>query len=221
MRSVDVLIPARGNSERIIAKNLLQFAAGQTLLELAISDGKRISNRVVVSSDNPAILQEAEKHGAIAIERPAHLATSTSPTIDTIKHHVRQGDLEADCIALLQCTTPMRAMHLIELKLPHFLSGHYDCGMAVIEFTGFYHDQHGPLNREWSSRPRTQEVRPIYLDDGSFFIFSRKAILSHRDYVWPGAFLFVKPFGLDIDTEEDVNLAKYYAQYEAAHENHR
>ena len=66
---------------------------------------------VVVSSDNPTILDEATKAGAVAINRPADLASDSAVIEDAIMHALQtfSGDHQVPAtLVLLQPTSPLR-----------------------------------------------------------------------------------------------------------------
>ena len=67
---------------------------------------------VVLSSDDAEILAEAVGCGAVALERPAELATDTSTTFEAVRHALAMLDPgweRFDVIAVVQATSPFTA----------------------------------------------------------------------------------------------------------------
>ena len=118
------IIPARGGSKRLPNKNLLELAGKPLVawsIEAALASG--VCSDVIVTSDSRDVLDLAEAFGAKARERPAELATDTSPTIDAvidaIDHLENLGDSH-DVALLLQPTSPLRMAHDISCAYAQF-----------------------------------------------------------------------------------------------------
>ena len=88
------IIPARGGSKGIPRKNLAEIN-GRSLVVLAINAALQsgVINSVLVTSDDTSILEVAEKSGAIAIRRPAELATDSAAIEDALIHAINQYSL--------------------------------------------------------------------------------------------------------------------------------
>ncbi len=79
-------------------------------------------DRVIVSTDNAEIASVARRYGAeTPFARPKHLATDTSPTLETVLHAARwlrdQGTPPSTPILILQPTSPLRTGRDIEKAL--------------------------------------------------------------------------------------------------------
>jgi CMP-N-acetylneuraminic acid synthetase len=110
MRTI-ALIPARGGSKGIPAKNL-QTVNGRTLVARSISSAIQ-SNcfaQVYVSTDDHSIAEEAEKSGATVFMRPAELARDESSSESVLVHHLSEGAAAESDLAKLNVTqsTPTR-----------------------------------------------------------------------------------------------------------------
>jgi len=103
------LIPARGGSKEIPGKNLRKLA-GKPLIEWAIEAAlaSNFIDRLVVSSDNPEIIQTATLAGCEApFVRPAELATDTARSIDVAHHAMDSVDGKFEFLVLIQPTSPL------------------------------------------------------------------------------------------------------------------
>ena len=69
-----------------------------------------------------------------------------------------------------------------------------------------------PLNYSLQDIPRTQDLKPVYEETSAFFLFSKNTWLQNKSRIG------LRPFfveldsmeSVDIDNQDDFNLAKYY-----------
>lgn len=101
------LVPARGGSQRVPGKNLLPLG-GHPLIAwtIASANASGLFTEVVVSTDSAEIGEAAEAYGATVLERPAEIATSTSPDVEWVLHAMHGR--EEDAFAILRPTSPFR-----------------------------------------------------------------------------------------------------------------
>lgn len=86
--TLDVLIPARGNSKRLTNKNILPVG-GVPLLARAIDLCRQLVGvrEISVSSDSPEILDMARQCGATPLSRPPELAEDHITVDQVVVHH--------------------------------------------------------------------------------------------------------------------------------------
>jgi CMP-N,N'-diacetyllegionaminic acid synthase len=104
------LVPARGGSKGVPAKNLRPLA-GLPLIAHAIRCAARCPEvaRIVVSTDSEEIAAVASAHGAeVPFVRPAELATDEAAMWPVVVHAVEHLGTDADVVLLLDPTTPAR-----------------------------------------------------------------------------------------------------------------
>lgn len=120
MPSVVGLVPAKGSSERAPGKNI-QLLRGHPLIAYSIAGARDagIFTDVVVSTDSAEIADIARRYGATVLERPAELATRTSPDIEWLLHAMH--DRSEDAFALLRPTSPFRGADTIRRAWNRFL----------------------------------------------------------------------------------------------------
>ena len=133
------IITARGNSLRIRDKNIKNFA-GKPLIAWTILEAKKskLLNRVIVSTDSPAIAKIAKKYGAeVPFLRPAELAIATIGVEPVLKHAfewlIKNETYKADAIVLLQSTNPLRTSTHIDEAIKIFIKKKADSVVAVSE----------------------------------------------------------------------------------------
>lgn len=119
--NVLAIIPARGGSKGVPRKNI-RPCAGKPLLVWSIETALasrfvRESGMVVVSSDDPEILETARlvSPQVIAQERPASFATDEAATDPVLAYVVRNlAAYRPDLVVLLQPTVPVRRPGLVD-----------------------------------------------------------------------------------------------------------
>ncbi len=132
------IVPARGGSKGIIGKNLQKIGDKSLLaraLETAIDS--RVLDRIIVSSDDDAILAEAAKYSQVSIpfKRPAELAEDNIPTAKVIIHLLRwlqdHENYMPDAIMLLEPTCPFRVPADVIKALNIFQNDSASCLLSV------------------------------------------------------------------------------------------
>ena len=133
------IIPTRGGSLRTRDKNIKNFA-GKPLIVWTILEAKKskLLNRVIVSTDSPAIAKIAKKYGAeVPFLRPAELAIATIGVEPVLKHAfewlIKNETYKADAIVLLQSTNPLRTSTHIDEAIKIFIKKKADSVVAVSE----------------------------------------------------------------------------------------
>lgn len=110
---VVAVVPARGGSKRLPGKNLHPVLGRPMLgwvIDAALASGVVTPERVVVSSDDAAILSFARERGVVALERPADLSGDdvwTEPVLrHAVEHWERIGGVPADVVLWLNASIP-------------------------------------------------------------------------------------------------------------------
>jgi CMP-N,N'-diacetyllegionaminic acid synthase len=106
------LVPARGGSTRLPRKNLARLE-GRTLVRRALDAalGAGALDEIVLSSDDPEILAEAEPlPGVTALARPEALATPEARAYHVVLHALAAlegaGSPRFDAVAIVQASSP-------------------------------------------------------------------------------------------------------------------
>ena len=115
-RRVLAIVPARGGSQRLIAKNA-RMLAGRPMVAwtLAAAAESCLIDHMVVSTDDPAVAATATEMGwPPPFVRPDHLSGATASVIDAIEHALVQVGGDWDYVVLLQPTSPLRTVDDID-----------------------------------------------------------------------------------------------------------
>ncbi|MCZ9344186.1 NTP transferase domain-containing protein, partial [Streptomyces sp. TRM76130] len=111
VRRVLAVIPARGGSKGVPAKNLAPVG-GVPLVVRAVREclASRLVTHVAVSTDDQAIAAAARQAGAEVVLRPAAIAGDTATSEAAVRHamdaHEAAHGAPVDAVLLVQCTSP-------------------------------------------------------------------------------------------------------------------
>lgn len=174
-------IPARGGSKSIKEKNIMPLN-GKPLIYwtvLACVNAKSIE-KVFVSTDSDKIKQTVESFGLDKVEvisRSAQtatdVATSESALVEFCKNY------EFDTVVFLQATSPLTKPTDIDGAIAKLENERADSLISAVRNYQFLWDINGtPLNYDPLNRPRRQDWNGYYIENGAFYISSRKNILK-------------------------------------------
>ena len=205
MTRVVALIPARGGSKGIPRKNLVDVN-GHPLLAYAVRAAVASGvDETWVSSEDDEILATAERYGARALRRPAELATDTASSESALLHFAESVDF--DRLVFIQATSPLILPEDIDRAVA--LLDEYDSVLSVSHFSQFVWID-GKPNYDLQQRRRRQDSPPAFLETGSLFATSRKALLASRNRLSGriGYCIVPKLRSFDVDTEEDLSVVR-------------
>ena len=224
------IIPARGGSKGIPKKNL-QKVCGVSLLEHALHCvwKSKYSLDVIVSTDCMEILEHANSVGYIGeYLRPTELAKDDSRTIDSVldvlswskKNHGR----EYDCVVLLQPTSPLRLSSDLDAALDSFLASSNDTSLvSVVAMSEHPVECIAVSDDGWdylvkpqvSYRGRQCYNQNYFFINGAIYICKAEFLIHSQSFIDQGKTILYempKSRSVDIDTEDDLILANYFAK---------
>ncbi|GAA2321392.1 N-acylneuraminate cytidylyltransferase [Streptomyces kunmingensis] len=142
VRRVLAVIPARGGSKGVPAKNLAPVG-GVPLVARAVREclaGRQVTD-VVVSTDDAAIAAVAREAGAEVVTRPAAIAgdkaTSEAAVLHAMDAHEALHGAAVDVVLLVQCTSPFIAREDVDGVVAAIVEGGADSALTVAPFHGF------------------------------------------------------------------------------------
>ncbi|MFJ6568051.1 cytidylyltransferase domain-containing protein [Streptomyces sp. NPDC091292] len=142
VRRVLAVIPARGGSKGVPAKNLMPVG-GVPLVARAVRECRatRLVTDVVVSTDDSAIAVAARQAGAEVVMRPAAIAGDTATSEAAVLHamdaHETLHGATVDVVLLVQCTSPFLIREDIDAVAGAVVEGGADTAVTVAPFHGF------------------------------------------------------------------------------------
>ena len=219
------VIPARGNSKRILRKNIKEFC-GKPIIVWSIEAAKQsvCFNRIVVSTDDLEIKKIAVDYGAeVPFLRPAELSDDFTGTSAVMAHAIKEtlGDdfQHNSLVCCLYATAPFtKPLDILEGE--RLLKINEDCDFAFSVATFPF-----PIQRALSiSRnekismfspehinTRSQDLEEAWHDAGQFYWGRASAWISEKPIFLSKSTVVKLPRYRvqDIDTEEDWIRAEY------------
>ncbi|MET8182252.1 acylneuraminate cytidylyltransferase [Streptomyces sp. NPDC005336] len=194
-RCVLAVIPARGGSKGVPAKNLAAVG-GVPLVARAVLEcrASRLVTDVVVSTDDPGIAAAARGAGAVVIQRPTDIAgdtaTSEAAVIHAMDVYQATHGTAVDVVLLVQCTSPFIVREDIDGVAAAVAEKGADSALTVAPFHGFvWREGEEPeadggdgVNHDKSYRPRRQDRPQDFLETGAAYAMDARGFreAGHR-----------------------------------------
>lgn len=229
-RRVLALITARGGSKRLPGKNVRPFA-GRPLIawSVAAARGSAHVDRVVVTSDDPAIIAAAVAAGAEApFVRPPHLSTDAAGSAGVALHALEAleaGGAAFDLLVLLQPTSPLRTAADIDACLALAVARGAPVVAVAAPLQNPNHlyavDGAGQMARLLLDRvePAPAAGGPgVACVTGAVYVIEVARFRRDPRFTGPDAVAYVMPpeRSIDIDTELEFRLAEFLLSEEGA-----
>lgn len=176
--AVAAVIPARGGSKGVSRKNL-QEVAGVPLVARAVAAAlaARSIGRVIVTSDDPEILDVARRAGAEGHRRSSATASDVATSEAALLEVITDLDLArtVDVLAFLQCTSPFLQPAEIDAVTAPVLAGAADTTFSAAPFHGYLWDvgEDGcavPVGHAGPERSRRQDEALRLLESGAVYV---------------------------------------------------
>lgn len=185
-RRIVAFIPVRGGSKSIPKKNIKKIA-GKPLVYWVIDAAlnSKVFDGIYISTDDEEIKNIVLKHSLAdklnVIDRGPATATDTASTESAMLEFALK--YEFDEIALIQATSPLlEAIHLKEAFEKFSSDEQAESLLSLCRQERFiWKDEKGncvPVNYDPMSRPRRQDFGGFLVENGSFYITSRKELLK-------------------------------------------
>ncbi|WSQ11424.1 N-acylneuraminate cytidylyltransferase [Streptomyces sp. NBC_01231] len=197
VRRVLAVIPARGGSKGVPAKNLAPVG-GVPLVARAVRECRatRLVTDVVVSTDDQAIAAAARQAGAEVVLRPAAIAGDTATSEAAVLHamdaHEALHGAPVDAVLLVQCTSPFILREDIDGVAGAVVENGADTAVTVAPFHGFiWRDAEDGINsaddtggygvnHDKSFRPRRQDRPQDLLETGAAYAMEATGFRKHQ-----------------------------------------
>ncbi|MEU0602767.1 N-acylneuraminate cytidylyltransferase [Streptomyces sp. NPDC006393] len=191
VRRVLAVIPARGGSKGVPAKNLAPVG-GVPLVARAVREclAARLVTDVAVSTDDQAIAAAAREAGAEVVPRPAALAGDTATSEAAVLHamdaHEALHGAPVDVVLLVQCTSPFLVREDIDGVAGAVVEQGADTAVTVAPFHAFvwrHSEEAGEggfgVNHDKSFRPRRQDRPQDFLETGAAYAMDAAGFRAH------------------------------------------
>ncbi|MER6114916.1 acylneuraminate cytidylyltransferase [Streptomyces sp. NPDC001743] len=198
--TVLAVIPARGGSKGVPAKNLAQVG-GVPLVVRAVRACLASSEvtDVVVTTDAPAVAEAARAAGEAlgetgrlhCVQRPEAIAGDTATSEAAVLHAMDRYEEEhgrtVDVVLLVQCTSPFITREDIDGVAAAVAREGADTAVTVAPFHGFLwrdgsavEDHNYGVNHDKAVRPRRQDRPEDLLETGAAYAMDATGFRTHR-----------------------------------------
>lgn len=208
-----LFIPIKLNNQRLPGKNIMMLN-GQPVCKYifdTINTIDMIDEKYVYCSDER--IMEYMPDGLKFLKRDSYLDGFQVKGLELIEYFVR--DVDADIYVLTHTTQPFTKAASIKCALEKVINEDYDSAFSAIALQDYMWMNGKPLNYDLKDIVRTQDMEPIYMETGAFFIFRKEVFtkLGQRIGNKPYIYVIDQFEAVDIDTKEDFEFAEVVATY--------
>ena len=185
-----VFIPIRGGSKSISLKNI-KLICGKPLAYWTVKAACACScvDMVYVATDSEIIRNTVSKFGFInlnVISRSSESASDTASTESVMLEFAKKYDFENIC--LVQATSPLLTKEDLNRGFELLEKDDTDSVISVVRQKRFIwkYEEEGfvkPQNYDIFHRPRRQEFDGYLVENGAFYITSRKLLLDSKNRI--------------------------------------
>ena len=210
-------IPIKLNNQRLPGKNIMLLHGRPTCDYIfeTICSVNSIDEKYVYCSDEAIIpyIKPYERKGLKFLKRDPYLDGFQVKGLEIIKKFVE--DVDADIYVLTHVTQPFTRPESISNALEKVVSGEYDSAFSAIVLQDYLWMNGKPMNYDMKNIVRTQDLEPIYMETGAFFIFRKKVFTELGQRIGEKPYIYeIDQFeAVDIDTEDDFKFANVVATY--------
>lgn len=206
-------IPIKLNNQRLPGKNLLDLEGKPVCNYLfeTVSKIDAIDEKYVFCSDEAIVPYMPEN--LKFLKRDKKLDGFEVKGLDIIEGFVNAVD--ADIYIITHVTQPFTKAESIEKALEKVVSGEYDSAFSAVMLQDYMWYQGKPLNYDMTNIVRTQDLDPMYMETGAFFIFTKEVFTKTHRRIGDNPYIYVidQFEAIDIDEQEDFEFAQAAAAF--------
>ncbi len=173
-------IPGK-NKKKLLGRPLYQWVLGESLFSKI--------DHVILFTDDEEILAFVEKEYSwtskiIAIKRSEESATDVASSELAIIEAAEKYSEDFDLIGLIQATSPLLTSEDINNGIEQIERGEVDSTLSVVEMKRFFWDDDGNcLNYDFMARPRRQDFKGQWCENGAVYFTRKQNFLSSRNRI--------------------------------------
>ena len=219
---VVAVVPMKLNNTRLPNKNTKRFKNGRPLCSYVLNTLLCCNSidEVYVYCSNSDIC-EYIPNGVHFMQRSESLDTDSTTMNEVLIAFAK--DIKADIYVMTHATSPFVSVESFERGIDAVKSEEYDSAFAVKKMQDFVWVDGKPFNYSLENIPRTQDLRPFYVETSGFYIYESDVIskMGRRIGNRPQLIEVNRVEECDIDEQEDFFVAdaiQFYKQLEDKHE---
>jgi CMP-N-acetylneuraminic acid synthetase len=213
---VTLLLPMKGNSERIPNKNLKLFN-GKPLFHNIIDEliTSEYINKVIINTDSDLIADSAIntfKDFVHIHKRPKNIQGDFVSMNKIIEYDLNNSD--SDIYIQTHSTSPLLSIKNLDSAIEKMISKStdFDSIFSVTKIQTRFYDKKGtPFNHDPEELLRTQDLEPLFEENSGFYIFTKDSFKNadnKRIGLNPLMFEIDKIEAIDIDEPSDFIIAE-------------
>ena len=212
-------IPLRGGSRSIPDKNIKPMG-GMPLAYWSIDAAKKCDfiDEIVISTDSnkiKKILSPFANERVKFHDRMPATATDTASTESALLEYFKTRP--CDNIILIQATSPLTSFRNLSEAFHLFREGDYDSMLSGVKQKKFYWKEKTegvpePLNYNFFQRPRRQEHKGHFVENGAFYIFKYENLIKNKNRLGGRIGLYEMPeYSLhELDGPDDWDIIEFF-----------
>jgi len=217
---VNVFLPMRAGSERVVNKNTKTFVkieGGLARIKIEQLLKAELISQIVISTNDVEVINIAESFRSskiVIVKRSNTLASSHASTDALIKH---AGEIMPEGhILWTHVTSPFVNSKNYDSFVQTYFNNlnTYDSLMTVTKLQKFIWRDNEPItyDREVEKWPRTQTINPLWEVNSAAFLASREIYHKCKDRIGKKPYLFetTQEVSFDIDWPQDFQLAEKF-----------
>ena len=206
-------IPIKLNNQRLPGKNLLPLGNKRMCDYIfeTVSKVEEINEKYVYCSNEK--IKEYIPSELTFLKRDAYLDGYQVKGLEIIEYFIK--DVPADIYVLTHVTQPFTKSSSIREALLKVMSGEYDSAFSCREIQDYCWYQGKPFNYDMQDIVTTQNLEPIYMETGAFYIFTREVFEKYHQRIGKKPYMKVidEIEAVDVDTADDYKMAQIVAEY--------
>jgi CMP-N-acetylneuraminic acid synthetase len=212
MKEIVAVVPVKGQSERVTAKNLRPF--GDTnLYELKLKHLQQVRGfkAVYVSSESPEVLATAKRYGFETHVRDPQYSTSHVPMSEVYSYVA--SEVPGEHIAWINVTNPLTEAPAYEGAIQAYekMGSDYDCLLSAYEVKDYLFYEGKPVGFKSNPWPRSQDLKGMVNISFAVNILKRKDMIEFGSCVGRHPYFYILNArdSMDIDFPEDFEIAEF------------
>ena len=215
MGKMVALVAVKGHSERVSSKNIRPFA-DTNLLQLKLSQITKVPSmdEIVVSSEDPKVLEMAEAFGVTLHLRAPYYSQSTVSMSEVYSYLAKEVAQSGDEIVWIPVTNPLAETPVYEEAIQYYKKmdfTRFDSLISVHEVKDYIIYKGKPLNFQPNPWPRSQDLKDTFEINFAVNILPRDKMIQwgslhgERPHYYPVG----EECAMDIDFPIDFEICEY------------
>lgn len=216
-KKIYIIIPARKGSKGIKNKNLKKINK-RSLIDHAINHASKInfSKKIILTTNIKKLINFNKSNRYIIDKRPEYLCSDRIHTSKVVLYICKKYSLhKEDYVILLQPTSPIRNLKIINENIKFFLYSNFQSMISVSD-AGFYDNNIRFLNKrkligkDLGVKQRQYSKR-VYYVNGNFFMAKIKNFLTQKSFHIKNKttyFVTDRSKSIDINNKSDLLKAR-------------